>query len=167
MLLLKSKTPNFSGPAPRWSIGAIAGLAGGAAEISWITLYMYLSGGEAAIIARGVTQTLFPQLISPSAVPVGIAVHMALAIILGIAISIFVRSVLPRTAPAALEAFAVVGLLVGVWAINFFVILPVINPAFVTLVPYAASLTSKILFGAVAALVFRLLDGPRSVAERI
>jgi hypothetical protein len=167
MLLSNLKTPNFTSTAPKWQTGAIAGLAGGAAEISWITIYTYISGGEAAIVARGVTQTLFPQLISPSAVPVGIAVHMGLAIILGIAIAIFVRSVLPRTTPAALEAFAVVGLLVGVWGLNFFVILPVINPAFVTLVPYAASLISKILFGAVAALVFRLLDGPRPVAEQI
>lgn len=167
MFFLNSKASDFPNSSPKWSTGVLAGLAGGAVEISWIALYSYLSGGEAATVARGVTQTVFPQLISPSAVSIGIAVHMGLAIILGIAIAIFVRSVLPRTAPAALEAFAVIGLLVGVWGLNFFVILPVINPAFVTLVPYAASLTSKILFGAAAALVFRLLDGPRTVAKHI
>ena len=37
---------------------------------------------------------------------------------------------------------------------NFFIVLPVINPAFVTLVLYGASLVSKILFGFAAAFVF-------------
>jgi len=168
MLLLKPKTPNFSGTAAKWPTGVLAGLAGGVAEISWITLYTNISGGEAAIVARGVTQTLFPRLIAPStSVALGILVHMGLAIILGIVISIFVRSVLPRTAPPILEPVAVVTILVTVWAINFLIILPVINPAFVTLVPYAISLTSKVLFGVTAALVFRLSHGPRTVAKPI
>jgi hypothetical protein len=38
-----------------------------------------------------------------------------------------------------------------VWAVNFFVVLPVINPQFVDLVPYAISLVSKVLFGVAAA----------------
>ncbi|NOZ37108.1 MAG: hypothetical protein GXP11_03375 [Gammaproteobacteria bacterium] len=150
-----------------WTVGAIAGLVGGGAEITWIALYKYLSGGEAAAVARGVTQTVFPQMGAPmAAVPLGIAVHMGLAIILGIAISIFIRSILPARAPAILEPIAVVGLLVCVWAINFFIILPVINPEFVTLVPYTTSLASKVLFGVAAALVFKLTGGSQLAAKQ-
>ena len=66
----------------------------------------------------------------------------------------------------ALEPLAVVGLLIGIWATNFFLVLPAINPAFVALVPYTTSLISKVLFGAAAALVLRLLDEPHPAAAR-
>lgn len=146
----------FPGTIKLWSTGAIAGLAGGAAEILWIAIFSRLSGGEAETVARGVTGTLIPGLEATAAgVPLGIAIHMGLAITLGIAIAVLVRSLLPRTAPPLIEPAAVISLLVGVWAINFFLILPAINPAFVTLVPYTASLISKILFGASAAFVLK------------
>jgi hypothetical protein len=45
--------------------------------------------------------------------------------------------------------------LATVWAVNFFVVLPVVSPAFIHMVPYAISLTSKLLFGAAAAEVVR------------
>ncbi len=153
--------------ARAWSTGAIAGLAGGAVEIFWIALYARLSGGEAAVVARGIARTVFPNLVTPAtAVPLGIAIHMGLAIMLGIALAVFVRSALPRSAPSLLEPVAVIGLLICVWAINFLLVLPAINPAFATLVPYSASLTSKVLFGAAAALAFRVFDRPPPSAGR-
>jgi len=166
MLFSKPNWPVFSGSSKIWLTGTIAGIAGGAAEVSWIAIYANLSGSEAAIVARGITQTVFPQLVAPdAAIPLGIAIHMGLAIALGIAISALVRTHLAPSLPAIFEPVAVVGLLVGIWGINFFLILPAINPAFVTLVPYTASLISKISFGAAAALVFRLMDGPLPAAE--
>ena len=48
--------------------------------------------------------------------------------------------------------------LVGVWAVNFFVVLPGISPAFIHLVPYPVSLMSKILFGLAAAEALRRQD---------
>ncbi len=159
MLFSKPNKSSLPDVSKFWSTGAIAGLAGGAAEILWIAIYANLSGGEASAVARGVTQTVFPQLITSGAtVPLGIAIHLGLAIVLGIAIFVLVRSILPPTLPPAVEPVVVVGLLVGVWTLNFFIILPALNPAFVTLVPYTTSLISKVLFGAAAALVFKFLD---------
>ncbi len=164
----KTNRPGFSGISKLWTAGAIAGLAGGVAEVSWIAIYANLSGSEASVVARGVTQTVFPQLVaSNAAVPLGIAIHMGLAIALGIAIFAFVRSFLPPTLPAAFEPIAVVGLLVGVWGLNFFIILPALNPAFTTLVPYTTSLISKVLFGAAAALVFKFLGGTSPTAGKL
>jgi hypothetical protein len=138
-----------------WPVGAIAGLAGGAIELGWIALYQNMAGHESAAVARGITQTVIPQLaMAPAAVPLGVAIHMALAVGLGIVIAILVRKLLPRLIGTTIEPVVVVTMLVGVWAVNFFVILPAINPAFVTLVPYGASLASKVFFGFSAAFVF-------------
>lgn len=168
MQFSKTNRPGFPGALKLWTTGAIAGLAGGAAEVSWIAIYANLSGGDAATVARGVTQTVFPHLLTPdAAVPLGIAIHMGLAILLGIAIFALVRSFLPSTLPAAIEPIAVVGLLVGVWGVNFFIILPALNPAFTTVVPYTTSLISKVLFGAAAALVFKFLGGTSPVAGKL
>ena len=142
-----------------WSIGAIAGLAGGAIEVAWIALYQSLAGQEGAAVARGVTQSVIPDLANaPASVSLGLAIHMALAIGLGIVIAIVVRKLLPNLVGTVMEPVIVVAMLVGVWTINFFVILPVVNPDFVTIVPYAASLTSKVLFGSAAAFVFWIAD---------
>ena len=138
-----------------WAVGAIAGFMGGAIEVGWIALYQYLAGHETAAVARGVTQSLIPSLAAaPAAIPLGVVIHMTLAILLGIAIAIFVRKLLPRIVGTAMEPMVVVSLLVGVWIMNFFVVLPMINPDFVALVPYGASLVSKVLFGFAAAFVF-------------
>jgi len=45
--------------------------------------------------------------------------------------------------------------LAGVWAVNFFVVLPIVSPSFVHIVPYAVSLTSKLLFGVAAVEIVR------------
>lgn len=138
------------------SLGVLAGLAGGAAEIAWIGAFAPISGGDAGAVARGVTESLLPWLAASSlAAPLGVAIHMGLAILVGIAVAGALRSLWPRRLRgSSLEFAAIVAALAGVWAMNFFILLPVINPDFVTLVPYWASLVSKVLFGAAAASVF-------------
>jgi hypothetical protein len=136
-----------------WPAGALAGLAGGATEIAWIVLYERLAGGEAAAVARAVAHTLFPSVAAFPAALLGIAIHLVLAVGLGVAIVVLLAAVLPRASGTALGFFAVVGLLIAAWMGNFFLVLPGVNPAFVTIVPLAVSLTSKLLFGIAAAAV--------------
>ena len=139
--------------------GVVAGLAGGFAEIAWVTLYTGLTGGDVAILARGVTAAaglgaLFPAL----AVTIGVVIHMALAVGLGIALA-FAWRAFPSNRAAGSSRFPfMVTALAGVWAVNFFVVLPVVSPAFIHLMPYSASLISKILFGVAAAEAFRGQD---------
>jgi len=158
--------PDYPHSRRAWSTGAIAGLAGGLAEVVWIALYARLSGGDSTAVARGITESLFPGVGSALvAAPLGIAIHMALAIVLGIAIAAMLRTGLPRVHGTALEPVITIALLAGVWGVNFFLVLPVINPAFVALVPYSVSLISKMLFGFSAALVMHFLaDRPRTQA---
>lgn len=140
--------------SPDWGAGVAVGIAGGVAEILWVYLYASLSGAEAAAVARGVTQSVLPSGVVSAAVALGVAVHMVLAVVLGIAVTVLVRSFLRlRSAPA--EWLAVGGALVVVWGINFLIVLPVINPAFLDLLPYGATLTSKVLFGLAAAAVLQ------------
>ncbi|MDP4034322.1 MAG: hypothetical protein Q8P60_16015 [Pseudorhodobacter sp.] len=138
------------------NVGLIAGIVGGAAEVAWIALYLQLQGGASSEVARGITETVFPGTgVAPFAVALGLVIHMVLAVLLGGAVAAVFARAFPSLAGTATEFAAIVGVLALVWTMNFLVILPVINPAFVTIVPYGASLTSKLLFGVAAAMVFR------------
>jgi hypothetical protein len=137
--------------------GAIAGAAGGLAEIAWVMLYAAATGANPAMVARGVTTAAgLSALLPADAAALGVTVHMGLAVTLGIALA-FAWRLRPQTSsPFPFMAAA----LVGVWAINFFVVLPVVSPAFIALVPYSVSLISKLLFGLAAAGAFHLLAAP-------
>jgi hypothetical protein len=128
------------------TIGILAGLAGGVAEVAWVSLYAAMTGAKAAAVARGVTDTMGIGVSSPAAI--GVAIHMALAAILGIVVA-------AALAPTRLEGVRLYGALIwalaGVWTVNFMIVLPLINPAFVDIVPLGVSFTSKLLFGVAAA----------------
>lgn len=140
------------------NVGLMAGLVGGAAEIAWIALYLQLQGGSSSAVARGITETVVPGSGDAAfAVAAGLAIHMVLAVVLGAAVAVVFARAFPGLSGTLTEFAAVVGVLVVVWTMNFLVILPVVNQAFVTIVPYGASLTSKVLFGVAAALVFHTM----------
>jgi len=138
--------------------GILAGVAGGLAEVAWVSLYAAVTGWDAATVARGVTDTL--RLTTEAPVAAGIAIHMGIAATLGVAVAAALRPL-----RAQLDAFAfhvaVIGVLAAVWAINFQLVLPVINPAFVTIVPFSVSFVSKLMFGIAAAACLTIADRRR------
>jgi len=137
----------------------MAGLAGGVAEVVWIALFSGLSGGSAGQVAQGVTATVLPGLAgSAIAVPFGLAFHLILAAGLGIAVVGAVRGMLPGLARSWGETALVIGTLALIWALNFLVVLPVLNPDFVHVVPMAASFASKLLFGIAAAMMLQMRE---------
>jgi len=142
--------------------GIIAGAAGGMAEIAWVTLYAAITGGNAAVLARGVTSAAGVDALLPaSPVVLGVAVHMTLAVMLGVAL-VGLWSALRERRPGLTNPYPfMLAALAGVWAVNFFVVLPIVSPAFVDMVPYAVSLTSKLLFGLAAAQAIRLLTSAK------
>jgi len=142
--------------------GVVAGLAGGAAEIAWVAGYSALTATPAAPVARGVTTALFPGLGTlPAAPAIGIALHMLLAVGLGIAVATALRTPLLRMIGGWSQSLLVVVVLGAVWSFNFLVLLPNLDPAFLTLLPVGVTLASKLLFGVSAAAVLRT---PRAVA---
>lgn len=141
--------------------GAMAGLAGGLAEVVWVSLYAGLAGADAAMVARGVTTAVGLNALLPNAtVLTGVAVHMLLALGLGVALAFAWRK-LSSTLAIAPYAFGAAALAM-VWGFNFFVALPLISPDFITMLPYSVSLASKLLFGLAAAEVLR-----RASLERV
>ena len=134
---------------------AIAGAAGGLAEVAWVTLYASLTGADAAVVARGVTTAVgVTALLPASAVGLGVAVHMVLAVLLGVPVVLLWQAIGRRMGLASAYA-AVLAALACVWVINFFVLLPLVSPDFITMLPYAVSLTSKLLFGLATAETLR------------
>jgi hypothetical protein len=134
--------------------GVLAGAAGGLAEVAWVSFYAAATGGDPAVVARGVTTAAgVTALLPASPVALGVAVHMTLAVMLGVALS-FAWSRLRERGSGNPYPFMLAAL-AGIWVTNFFVVLPIVSPAFVHIVPYAVSLTSKLLFGVAATAVLR------------
>lgn len=127
----------------------IAGLAGGIAEILWVLAYGAFAPVSATEIAREVTASVLPGAAAWTAAPaLGVGIHLALSIAVAYAfVGAFARLLAGRHGAGRYLALAVAAL-AGVWAVNFLVLLPLLNPRFVTLMPFAATLFSKALFGA-------------------
>jgi hypothetical protein len=130
------------------STGLLIGVAGGLAEIAVVCLYSAVTGGDAANIAGHIASAV--GLDNASAV-VGVVIHMGIAVALGIALSAGLQIFVGRQAHDGAIFLFMIGGLAAIWAINYFVVLPIVSPGFVHLLPYAVALASKLAFGAAAA----------------
>jgi hypothetical protein len=130
-------------------------------------LYAAASGTDPATLARGVTTAAgVSALFATGPVIAGVTVHMAFALALGIALSFGWRALSSHSLESAGPFPFTLLALVGVWAVNFFVVLPIISPAFIHLVPYPVSLLSKVLFGLAAAEALRRQEAPALKARQ-
>ena len=138
----------------------LAGLCGGMAELVWIALYAAATGASGVDVARQVTATLAPSMTKLWFAPLlGVAVHFALAAGLAIAFGLMVWRPFAHKLNRAAGVLLAITLLVMLWAINFWIVLPVLNPAFVALMPYPVTLLSKALFGAVMVSTLQVVPG--------
>lgn len=136
----------------------IAGLAGGFAEVFWIELYTLAMNANISDIGIAIAATVFPSSIAYSFAPLlGLTIHMVLSILLAFGFALLAWPLIERyfkiTATALITSAAT---LTVVWKINFFVLLPIWNPAFVDLLPMSVTLISKVLFGLSMGLVFTM-----------
>lgn len=134
-------------PISLWHLVLIASLAGGLAEIIWVSLYAATTSLTAANIAREVTASLLPTYAAGvTGVWLGIVIHMLLAVALGYVFSYVSWKPFARPRGIVVTLMVSVLSLASVWAINFFIVLPVLNPTFITLMPYPVTFASKMLF---------------------
>lgn len=132
---------------------AAAGLAGSLAEVLWIFTFCAVSARSANAVLREISATVFAGSAGSAWAPLaGIVVHFALGVVIAVAFGVIVREGLLRGAGSRVQFVAALVALAMLWAINFFVLLPVLNPSFVTIVPLSASFVSKLLFGVAMAL---------------
>lgn len=127
-----------------------AGAAGGMAEVLWIAAAAAALGTDGWAISRAVTTTVVPGLAASGLAPwIGLLIHLLLSIALAM---LFVRTLSRRLGTATLF-LAALAALATVWAFNFLLLLPLINPAFGALLPHPVTLVSKLLFGVAMASV--------------
>ena len=145
--------------------GLLMGLVGGGAEVAVISAYAAATGGDAGLVARGVSSAVGMD--GGSALS-GVAVHMGISLALGVALAALMQTRIGRKLPANAAFPVMMGALAGIWLVNFFIVLPVVSPAFVHLLPFAVTLGSKLAFGLSAAVAAHLMTTrsatqPRSV----
>jgi hypothetical protein len=143
---------------PALPILALAGFFGGMVEIAWVAAYRATAGLSSLQVAREIAATVFPSAVNlwSAAAVLGIAVHLVLSVGLAIAFGLLVWRPVARNLGWVAGSLVGIGALCALWAINFLIVLPVLNPAFVTLMPYAVTLLSKALFGATMVLTLQI-----------
>ena len=146
---MQIRTVTTAGKMPHLSLlrlGLGAGIAGGLAEILWISVYAAGAGVAAVSVARGVAEAVGLGG-APGAATMGVVLHMALAALLGVAVIATLVSLPVRWRSWQIEVTVALIALAAVWAFNFLVFLPVLSPEFVNIVPMPVSFASKLLFG--------------------
>lgn len=121
----------------------LAGLAGATAEVAWVGVYCLSTPLQGIEVLRQIAASILPDASAPWAAAFGLAAHYALAILIAYAYGLFVWRGERRNHSTLADALKA---LTAIWAFNFFVLLPVINPAFVDLMPLPVTFASKLLF---------------------
>ena len=148
---------NFKAPSHAPGRILAAGVVGGLAEIAWVGTYALLAPMHLADIPREIAATVLPGTATSAAAPlVGVLIHFALSVVLALLWYSFIGRVLRRARALSTGVIigAATGALVVVWAINFLIVLPALNPRFVVLLPVWVTLLSKVLFGMAMGSVF-------------
>ena len=144
---------------------AFAGFCGGLAEVLWIASYAAVGELRGFDVARQVTVTVLPSLANSGfAVLIGLGIHFALSIVLGLGFGLLIWRPFARNLHRGAGALVAITVLAMIWAINFVVVLPALNPGFVALMPYPVTFLSKVLFGGAMVWTLQAISGP---AERI
>ena len=126
----------------------LAGLAGGIAEILWVAAWSAATPLQLTTVASEITRTVFPGMAESSiAAEAGLMIHLVISLAIALAFVWVLEKNQQYHYGGAGILLGSVTLLTLIWTINFLVVLPVLNPAFVTLMPSAVSLGSKTLFG--------------------
>jgi hypothetical protein len=126
-----------------------AGIAGGTVEVVWVALFCLISPLQSSLVAEEIARSFMPQITGTSALAAGLIIHYVLAVLVaGIVAIVLLRLLGNRFDTRSVIAASTVAL-AAIWAINFFVILPLVNADFVTLMPYAVTLASKLGFGVI------------------
>jgi hypothetical protein len=144
----------------------LAGLAGGMAEVVFVTAWCAVSPLAGAAVLGGITASVFPAWAgAPFAPALGMLIHFTLSVALALAFGLaFSRTVATRGDRAVMTTSVLA--LAAIWAFNFFVLLPTLNASFVTLMPYGVTLISKLLFGVAMGAVL-LRHAPVRIASRL
>ena len=148
----------------RWLF--IAGLCGGLAEVLWIGAYCLIYDIHLSMIGTAISATVFPGSELSSYAPyAGLGIHLVLSIALALGFGTiawpYIGTVLGNTGTMILS----IATLALVWKVNFYLVLPVLNPDFINMFPIGITLISKLIFG--TAMGLTLLGCKRQFASKL
>jgi len=146
----------------------LAGLAGGLAEVLWVMGYSTLMPLTSAAVAQEITRTVLPSMATSAGAPLlGLGIHLLLSLVLAL---VFVRTLVflqvQHGGAGRILASGVLALL-AVWIINFLLLLPALNPAFTTLMPWPVTFISKGLFGLAMGAVLSWPSGQYTASRKL
>ena len=146
---------------------ALAGLAGGMAEVVSVALYCSVTPLSGTQVLRQITASFFPSWAAADFAPVlGLGLHFALAVLVAYAFGLIVWQTFARRSGTLATLATSLVALAAIWTFNFFVLLPVVNAEFIGLMPYAVTLASKLLFGIAMAATLNATVQRRVVIRR-
>ena len=130
-----------------FGLGCLAGLVGGVAEIVWISIAHVFGGTSPVGVARAIAGTLGHSSTSATSTALmGASIHLALAGLLGgVMYMVWIRLMKPSKSRVSIMVFSI-ATLKAVWAINFYLVLPNLDPGFIVKVPVVNGLISKLSF---------------------
>jgi len=136
----------------------LAGIAGGMAEVFWFAIIGPVLSLNIHDVATGITASIFPAMAASSySVQLGIAIHLLLSVVLAAVYLVTLgRWSMSRYRLSGQLLIGMASLLL-VWAVNYLIVLPIINPSFIEISTYGLSLLSKAFFGITMALVLNYL----------
>ncbi|MBI5970100.1 MAG: hypothetical protein HY884_02980 [Deltaproteobacteria bacterium] len=151
-------------PLKTWLLAGIgAGLAGGIAEVVFMAFYGAAAGMSGVKLLSAITNTFFSAAFSfgPLGAVSGLVIHLLLSAVIGVFFGAAMYALHPGAAKASYARVAVTGIaaLTGIWAFNFFILLPQINPQFLSYAPLWAAFFSKLMFGFSVGVYGTMLDG--------
>jgi hypothetical protein len=157
---------SHSGPTA--STVLLAGLAGGVAEMTWVACYCALTPLSSSEVLQQISRSVgihtsngvFASLC-------GIAIHLVLSVLLALIFVLSIWRPLLRRSGVSSNLLASCAALSMIWAFNFLVVLPSLNPAFADLMPYAVTVVSKLLFGVAMGWVLYRAQHQRSAAPAL
>lgn len=145
----------------------LTGLIAGLAEVIWVSLYAALTPVQGIEVAREITVSVFGGPVGGVLAPgIGTLIHFILSCALVLAFAAVLSAPLLRLFGRKGVIAGATVVLAAIWAMNFFVVLPVINPVFVTLMPLPVTLVSKLLFGLSLGVCLALAPSSRRTARK-
>lgn len=137
-----------------WKLILLAGIAGGLAEILWIAFHSGAGRVDGAMVAQQVVASFWPAAVEWSfASALGVIIHLALSIALAAMAVPLLSCIAARNSGAGVTLGSAMLMLAVVWKVNFFILLPLVNPTFTSLMSHSITLVSKLLFGMAMGLV--------------
>ncbi len=125
----------------------LMGLAGGMAEVVLVLMYCFFTNTSVSYVGYEITHSIFTgPAPSVGLAWLGLFIHFALSSLVAIGFVSVFRGILIKLSKRAMLMLSM-SVLACIWAINFFMVLPMINPTFVTIMPLGFTLLSKLAFG--------------------